>query len=150
MHMSRTISAVLKLVGVSFHVTQIRCGGGFAAFICHNDHVDVIINGLLDSNSDYEELHNSFVYADWYPMACGDAPLEAITKLAWKLDHGPLSYGTNDADGKYALSMLLGRIADRNGNLISAEGPTFHRKHSVGPYGKEWVDELSDLLDKTH
>jgi hypothetical protein len=143
--MSLTIDAVLGLGSNSLHVCQNRYGGGLVAFISNDDHVERIINGYTGGDSYHEVLTNSFVYASWYPQACGDTVSEAIRALEKNLSYGPLSY-TEDG-GRYVLDMLLGRIGDSDGNLIHANVFPFLREHSVGPFSDEWVDNLSDLLD---
>lgn len=144
--MSLTIDAVLGLGSNSLHVCPNRYGGGFAAFISNDDYVERIINGLTGGSSFYEELSNSFVFARWYPIAYGGTVAKALQALENSLNSSPLSGPT--ADARYTLNMLLSRIGGKDGHFIRASTPSFLLKYIVGPCSNEWVDELSDLLDK--
>lgn len=140
------LKTLLEIPFLSLHVFEARYGGGFIAFVCHDPYASEIIDLHTGGDSCYAEVSNSLVYAVWYPQASGDTPAEAITKLELFLQNGKLA--KSPASMKYTLDMLLTRIADKNGKLISTEHPKILRRHSEGPFSDTWVGEVADILDE--
>lgn len=144
--MSIRLTALLEIPTLTLHVFEARYGGGFVAFVSRYTIAGEIIDLHVGGDSEYAKVLNSLFYASWYPKGFGNTPMEAIESLELFLQDS--DFAKSAVDTKYALDMLIGRISIKDSELISTDHRLILRKHSEGPYSADWVDDLSDILDK--